>query len=67
MTRRILALIGPWIAASGGDNEKTPNLDPWWGKDLGSWQSLMGRDWFPGGLYTHSRRGSTPLRSTVVL
>lgn len=40
--RRELAPIGHWIAANGGDNEKTLSLDPWRGKGLGFWQSLWG-------------------------
>lgn len=31
--------------------------------DYGAWR-FVGRDWFPGGLYTPAGRGSIPRRST---
>jgi hypothetical protein len=32
----------------------------------GPWRFLAGRDWFPGGPYNHSGRGSIPRRSTFM-
>gem|GEM_PF-5021668 len=64
-SRRVLAPACHMIAAGRGSNRKALGL-----AFVGTIRpkalaiSLMGREWFPGGPYNQSRRGSIPRRST---
>jgi hypothetical protein len=66
--RRELVPAGHRIAASGDYNEQGPESSCSLARTRirGRGDSFMGRDWFPGGLYNHSGRGSIPRRSTFI-
>ena len=66
--RRELVPAGHRIAASGGYNVQGPESSCSLARTRirGRGDSFVGRNWFPGGPYNHSGRGSTPRRSTFI-
>lgn len=67
--RRELVPAGHRIAASGGYNGQGPIARCYRWRDQGYEAVAIlfaGRDWFPGGPYNRSGRGSIPRRSTFI-